>query len=124
MLNRPAASILCIVAAVALVIGYRYEAYVARQAFTVNAAAPCDPSLHACFAADCSPVEDASCDTSPYEKVALPAAQAPDCLLENSCDSFSCDASDDCTVTYCSADTAEDGEVCTDASATSTDTAP
>lgn len=116
MVKRQSLLIAFVIIAIFAVVGYRYDQYVFKKNYVVNAAAPCDAAMNSCFAADCSPEEDASCDTTPYEKVTLPAADAPDCLLENSCSQFDCSNANQCTITYCTPDTAEDGEVCTNGS--------
>lgn len=121
MLKGSALTLLAIFIAVLAIVGYRYQQYVVEKNYVVDAAAPCDPSQNSCFVADCSPEEEADCDLTPYEKVELPGTDAPDCLLENSCDAFTCDAANGCTITYCSPEAVEDGEACTDVATTSAD---
>lgn len=111
----PLFSLLVLVGLVVLAAGYRYDQYVVERQFVVQGAVPCDPTTTQCFVADCNPAEDSECDDTAYAKAELPAMAAPDCLLENSCESFSCNGKEACTVTYCSADILEDGEKCSDA---------
>jgi hypothetical protein len=113
MPSRPALTLTILVLAIVGIVVYRYDQYVLNRQYLVDAAAPCDPALNSCFVADCSPDEDPSCDTTPYEKVELPGALAPGCLLENSCEAFTCTADNDCVITYCAAEDTEDGEICT-----------
>jgi|GEM_PF-3414311 len=117
MFLRPGFTLTILVLAIVGIVAYRYNQYVVDKQYVVDAAAPCDSSQNSCFVADCSPDGDASCDTTPYEKVELPGALAPDCLLENSCEDFACNAENDCAITYCSPDQTEDGEACTTAPA-------
>lgn len=96
-----------------IVAGYRYEQYVMARNFTFFANTACDSSLHDCFIADCSPEEDGlGCPNGPYAKVELSASDAPKCLSEHSCKSFSCDGLEDCEITYCSEDILDEGEIC------------
>lgn len=113
MFSRPALTLTLLVLAILGIVGYRYNQYVLDKQYVVDAAAPCDSTQNSCFVADCSPDEDANCDVTPYEKVELPGALVPDCLLENSCDAFTCNDENNCVITYCSPDNTEDGEACT-----------
>ena len=98
--------------AILIVIGYRFDQYVLQKNYRVDAHTVCDPKTERCFAADCSSGSDPECDPTPYKKVQVRAAEAPACLLENNCDSFSCTTSS-CKTLYCDDSTLEDGEVCT-----------
>lgn len=134
MFSRSTLTLIVFVLAIATIVGYRYDQYVVQRDYLVDAAAPCDAAQQTCFVADCSSQEDAECDTTPYEKVELPGRLAPSCLLENSCEAFDCSTANDCSVTYCTPDGAEDGETCTQSetasssvdtsAASSTDTTP
>jgi hypothetical protein len=61
---------------------------------------------------DCSPEEDLECDSSPYKRVEILKSDAPSCLEEHTCDSFSCSGIENCSITLCSEDELEDGEKC------------
>jgi hypothetical protein len=93
------------------VMGYRYYEYIYLRNFLLDVNVPCDPTTEQCFVADCEPGPD--CDSTPYAKVEIIAHDAPVCLEEHACESFSCDGINSCNVTYCSADSLVDGEVCT-----------
>ena len=95
------------------VIGFRYYEYVLRGDFMMNVYAPCDPSVEKCFVSDCSPADDLSCPIGPYKKVEVREGDAPRCLEEHQCASFTCAGIASCTATYCSDATLEDGESCT-----------
>ncbi len=101
------------------VIGYRYYDYVVQRNFLLEVNVTCDPATDTCFVMDCVPAEDPFCDITPYKKVELLASEAPACLEEHACEAFSCGASESCTETFCSDDTREEWEICTDASFTS-----
>jgi hypothetical protein len=90
---------------------YRYDQYIIARNFVVVADIACDPSAESCFVADCSTQDDPDCDTTPYKKVTILAAEAPICLEEHSCEGFVC-TSASCTVSQCSEDELEDGEAC------------
>lgn len=92
------------------IFAYRYDQYLLKQNYLIDAQVPCDPSQEQCFAVDCSD-DDPECDTTPYKKVEMLAAEAPACLVEEGCEAFSC-STESCQITFCSDDTLEDGEVC------------
>jgi hypothetical protein len=92
------------------IIGYRYYDYVYKQNFILSVSVTCDPAIHSCFVWDCG--EEEGCDATPYEKIEILAYQAPQCLEEHNCESFSCTGLESCTVTYCSEDTLSEGEKC------------
>lgn len=105
--------VLLLIAFCALVVsGFRYYDYVGRHNFMLHAYAPCDPVSEACFSPNCSPVDDLSCPSGPYKKVEILDADAPRCLIEHSCSTFSCNDIASCKVTYCSNETSEEGESC------------
>lgn len=93
------------------IVGYRYYHYVVKGDYVVLANVSCDPAVESCFVADCSPDEDPECDDTPYKKVEVLSAEAPGCLKEHTCEVFEC-TSESCSVTECSEDALEDGEVC------------
>ena len=73
----------------------------------------CDPTEKSCFVSDCSVDNDPECDVSPYMKVEINAHQAPKCLEEHTCEAFVCtEELESCSITYCSEDTIEEGEIC------------
>jgi hypothetical protein len=98
-------------AGIAVTMAYRYEEYLVKRNFIMVANVPCDPSTEACFALDCDP-GDAECEATPYKKAEILASEAPACVEEHTCESFSCDGASSCSVTYCAEDTLEDGELC------------
>lgn len=102
------------------VIGYRFDQYQLRHNYLVDANVPCNPATEKCFASDCSPKDDLSCDTSPYKKVEIRASAAPACMEEHTCSTFECAPGTDCSVTYCSADALDSGEKCLSNDASST----
>lgn len=91
-------------------VGYRYYQYMVKKNFILEVNVACDPNTENCFKADCS---GDGCDTSTYKKVTISAHDAPKCLEEHNCDTFTCTGISSCTMTYCSKDTLADGEVCT-----------
>jgi hypothetical protein len=93
------------------VVGYRYYGYVYMKNFLIDVNAVCDPKRQSCFVADCDPA-DSECDTTPYIKVELLAHDAPVCLEEHSCQTFSCSGLSNCTITTCSSESLSDGEKC------------
>jgi len=97
-----------------LVVGYRYQQYILNKNFTIEVNTSCDPNTEKCFKADCDATSP-DCDTATYKKVEILARNAPKCLEEHTCDSFSCDSIASCSITYCSTDTLSDGEICTEA---------
>lgn len=100
------------IAVFAVIVFQRYEQYVKEGRFVVEANTACSSEEGKCFVADCVAGE-ADCDTTPYKKVSIYKHDAPKCLLEHSCDTFSCPSgAGDCGITYCSPDTIEDGEKC------------
>ncbi len=94
------------------VIWYRYDQYVLAKNYMMLSTASCDPAFESCFAADCEGLEETECDTTPYAKVTVLAADAPQCLFEHSCEDFSCEGKEQCEFTYCAEDTLEEGEIC------------
>ena len=104
--------LIVIIGALAVVIGFRYEEYVVRREFTLLVNAPCDPSVHICFVSDCSPKEDPGCYVGPYEKVEILSREAPVCLEERACSSFTCDSYKQCSISFCDESSLENGESC------------
>lgn len=104
--------LLLVIAALLVVVAYRYDEYVLQRDFTLVVTAPCDTSAHSCFISDCSPADNPGCVVGPYEKVKILAREAPRCLEEHSCSSFSCTAYATCSATFCTSNVLEDGESC------------
>ena len=97
---------------IVLLVGYKFKQFIIDKDFTLIANIPCDTKTESCFKVTCDPVTgcDASsgivnADGSPYKKVTLPYSKAPNCLIEEDCTSFSCEANDPgdpaCKVTTC-----------------------
>jgi hypothetical protein len=101
-------------AVICIVAWYRYDQYVVQKNFLLEVNAVCNPASEACFVADCSPTDDPFCDTTPYKKVEILASEAPACLEEHTCESFSCDGIERCSITYCLDEIKEDWESCTE----------
>ena len=95
------------------VVGYRFYQYKILRNFLLEVNTVCNPEVEECFVMDCVEGE-LDCDTSPYKKVEILAHDAPVCLEEHMCESFSCPSySNQCVVVYCSEETLLDGEICT-----------
>src|ERR1035437_1576702 len=94
-----------------IITGYRYKEYVRDKNFTLEVNTVCDINNEKCFVSDCS-ADDSECDTTPYKKVEILANQAPKCLEEHNCSSFSCESRKKCSVTYCNVNSIENGEKC------------
>jgi hypothetical protein len=94
------------------VIGFRYQEYVLYRHFPMTVYAPCNALEEKCFVSSCSPEEDIGCPIGPYKKIFIQNSDAPHCLENHSCDSFSCDGIASCETTYCGDDSVEDGESC------------
>lgn len=94
------------------IVGYRFYGYMVQKDYVLYVNTACDPNTEACF----DPNTDASVDETPYKKVEITAKFAPACLGEHSCEEeFTCDSVSEqanCSITYCSEDTLEDGEQC------------
>lgn len=98
-----------------VVIFYRYQQYVIKEKFILKVNTACNSINESCFVADCSSEDDTECDVVPYKKVDILNAYAPKCLQEHSCSEFSCESSEsECSITYCSSDTVEFGEKCSE----------
>jgi hypothetical protein len=100
-------------------VAFRYDQYVIKKNFVLNVATTCRAQEKNCFVMACTVGED-DCDKTPYKKVTIKDYEAPKCLEEHTCESFSCDPKwSTCSIANCAEDTIEDGEVC--ASATSSE---
>ncbi|MDD5152655.1 MAG: hypothetical protein PHS95_01475 [Candidatus Pacebacteria bacterium] len=127
---------------IVLLVGYKFKQFIIDKDFTLVANIPCDPATESCFRQDCETtcaegdIECTECDTesgivnadgSPYKKIELPYAKAPNCLIEENCTpdeaSQICVAGDEtCIITTCepyvdeaNPGNVEDGEVCAEA---------
>jgi hypothetical protein len=98
------------VLALLCVAGYRYYEYINQRNFLLDVNVSCNPETESCFVADCESGPD--CDETPYKKVEIIAHDAPACLEEHSCETFSCSGLVNCTVTTCSDNSLADGEKC------------
>lgn len=100
-----------------LIVGiHNFTRYYIMRDYPLNVFSSCDPAMHSCFIAN-PDTADPTFQTEPYEKVAVDAAHAPSCLDEHTCSNFTCEGvGGTCEVTYCSADTVEEGESCSNAS--------
>jgi hypothetical protein len=105
------------------VFGFKYKQFFLDKDFLFMAQVNCDPATEQCFRVIC----DGECDNSskfifndgsPYKYIELPARNVPQCLVETTCPDFECKESDDCSITYCSEETLEDGEECISTTAT------
>lgn len=88
----------------------RYQGYVVGGDFLLQTKMSCDPGAAACFVSDCQPGADLNCE--PYAKVEVLARDAPACLEEHACETFSCGGRLGCSVSYCSDAALEGGERC------------
>ncbi len=105
----PKALIVVVVLATILL---RVEQYEVEREYVVYSTAPCDQSEQSCFVWDCD-IEDPECDATGYLKVEVTANQAPECLVEGSCEDFAwCTEDVECYLSQCSHDTIEEGEIC------------
>lgn len=97
--------------ALTVVCGYRFYDYVLKKNYAVIVHTSCDPSINKCFFSDCKP-EVVGCDVGPFEKVEIRAFNAPTCLLEHTCGSFTCANRDQCIITFCNDNNINEGESC------------
>jgi hypothetical protein len=96
---------------VAIATGARYYSYIIKKDYLLEANTTCDTATGDCFVADCNS-DDPDCDLAPYKKVEIVANEAPKCLEEHTCETFSCEGLEECSLTYCSDETIEEGERC------------
>lgn len=112
MKNGSAILLAMVLVAVAATIWYRFDQYVIQRNFVMVANAFCDPESEECFVMDCDPETDEECDATPYKKVSILASEAPACLQEHTCETFSCDGLSSCEITTCDDESLEEGEAC------------
>lgn len=108
----PALAALLIVAAFFGAALVRYLAY-SNGDYLITASVPCDAAGSSCFVAESGEGIEVGCDGVPYARATLAAREAPACLEEHSCATFSCEGRQTCTVAFCSDDVVGDGERCT-----------
>jgi hypothetical protein len=97
---------------VLIVAGHNFERYYIAKNYPLHVFINCDTAKHSCFVADPA-TADPTFQASPYAKVLINAAHAPSCLEEHDCSNFSCNGIiGACEVMYCSKDSLEDGETC------------
>lgn len=101
--------------AILVVIGIKFKQLYLDQDFILITEVPCDPRMASCFTKECDIETNViNCNGAPYKKVTIRAANAPECFLEASCDSFECPLTDTtCSIEYCSDDALEEEETCT-----------
>ncbi len=97
-----------------VVVIHRYDEYIINRNFILDVDSACDPTSESCFVADCSPIDDSTCDDTPYKKVKILDSVAPKCLEEHSCSNFLCSNNNNCSVIYCSKNNLNSGEKCTE----------
>jgi hypothetical protein len=95
-------------------VAWKYSVYFLERDFLITDHVPCDPSTESCFVQDCD-LMGAECDTEPYKRIEKSAAYislCPNYLLDQ-CPALTCEVNEpDCTLTLCSEETLEEGEVC------------
>lgn len=95
--------------------GFRFKDYYIDRNYILSVYTNCDASVNNCFVAD-PEFADQGFQAGAYEKVEITARYAPACLEEHTCQDFSCNQfPDNCSVTYCSDDSIEEGEACSNA---------
>jgi hypothetical protein len=121
MLNADTSSkqVLFLIAIIIFIfIGFQYKKIVIDQDFTVNGSLPCDTVNERCFTKSCPETQRMiNCDNAPYKKISITATFAPKCLFEEKCgSSFECSqyTKQSCVITYCSKQSIEGSEKCTE----------
>jgi|SRR3989344_594320 len=88
-----------------------YRVFFVERNFVVDSTTICDPQLESCFMW----CEAGECETDYYAKITKRAYNIPVCneALEE-CEPLICEMDETgCEITYCSGDTVQDNEVCT-----------
>lgn len=88
-----------------------YRVFFIERDFIVESITTCDPKTESCFMS----CDVGECDTEYYKKITKKAYTIPVCneAIET-CEPLICENGEpDCTIEYCSLDTAQEGEVCT-----------
>lgn len=88
-----------------------YQVFVVQRDFIVNSTATCDPQIESCFVS----CDAGRCGTDYYTKITKRAYNIPICngILEK-CEPLVCEPGEiDCEITFCSSESVEEGERCT-----------
>lgn len=86
--------------------------YYALKDYELYTFVACDPDVHSCFKTD-PEFSGFFFHEWPYSKVSIMARHAPVCLDEHNCETFTCEGlGSSCSITYCSEEVLEPGEVC------------
>lgn len=104
--------LLALGALVLVTFAVRYKEYVVAKNFTIYAHTACASGASSCFTSRCEDGDDSPECSQGYTKIEILAQEAPKCLLEHSCGSFSCNGYSSCTQTFCSKENLEEGEAC------------
>jgi len=90
---------------------WKYYVFVTKQDFIILNHISCDQSIESCFAYKCED-GDVECDSTPFKKISKNAKNIDACVGED-CPELSCSLDEvDCSITLCSEDSLEDGEIC------------
>ncbi len=90
---------------------WNYRVFFVERNFVVDSTTICDPKIESCFMW----CEGGECETDYYAKITKRAYTIPICneALEE-CEPLVCETDEtECEITYCSGDTVQDNEVCT-----------
>lgn len=91
---------------------YRYYDYMILKDFTMSVYAPCNQNSEDCFIVTEESDVFFDFQYEPYKKVEISYSVMPKCLEEHTCEEFSCGELSECSTTFCSPETQEEGEVC------------
>lgn len=100
-----------------LVVGtgiWKYYVYFVQEDFTVHSVISCDVATESCFSVECAE-DDEECDDTPYKKLESSARLIPECdpYIDDTCPEPVCEEGEnECTITVCSVETLEEGEIC------------
>ena len=95
-----------------VVISNNFLHYRVKKEYLEYGFVDCDPTFNKCFSVDPNNDANLSFGHGFYAKVEIMTYEAPKCLGEHSCTNFSCSGLSTCTITYCSNEALEDGEIC------------
>lgn len=99
-------------------VAWKYSVYFLERDFLITDHVPCDPSTESCFVQNCDSTVTSECDVEPYKRIEKSAAYISMCpnYLPDQCPALSCEVGEpSCTLTLCSEETLQEGEVCTSA---------
>lgn len=88
-----------------------YRVFFVERNFIVDSTTVCDPAVESCFMS----CDAGKCDTDYYAKITKRAYNIPICneAIEK-CEPLVCETDETgCEITYCSVDTVQDNETCT-----------